>query len=68
MEQKWILSGGQVYPRQYLFGPVMVKARADPRFIEIARRTGLLAYWKSGHRPDFCMTEKVPVCALLGSK
>jgi len=66
VEQKWLASGGQTYPRQYLFGPVMAKVRADRRFIDIARRAGLFAYWKSGHSPDFCQAERAPVCALLG--
>jgi DNA-binding winged helix-turn-helix (wHTH) protein/TolB-like protein len=65
IQQKWLASGGQTYPRQYLFGPVMAKVRADRRFIEIARRTGLLAYWKSGHPPDFCSFERAPVCQQL---
>lgn len=67
-EQKWLANGGQTYPRQYLFGPVMAKVRADRRFIDIARRTGLLAYWKSGRPPDFCEVERAPVCALLRAR
>jgi hypothetical protein len=46
----------------------MAPVRAQRRFIEIARRTGLLAYWKSGHPPDFCSFERAPVCELLRSK
>lgn len=68
VEQNWLLTGGQTYPRQYLFGGAMAKVRADPRFIDIARRTGLLAYWKSGRPPDFCSSEQAPVCDLLNSK
>jgi hypothetical protein len=64
-EREWLAAGGDYYPRWPLFGKAMTPARADPRFIEIARRTGLLAYWKSGHPPDFCSFERAPVCKLL---
>jgi hypothetical protein len=64
-EKQWLATGGAYYPRWELFGKAMVAARRDPRFIEIARRTGLLAYWKSGHPPDFCAFEQAPVCRLL---
>lgn len=64
-EEQWLASGGLYYPRYELFGKVMAPARADRRFIEIARRTGLLAYWKSGHPPDFCSFERAPVCDAL---
>jgi hypothetical protein len=64
-EEWWLKGGGLYYPRYALFGSALVPMRADPRFIDIARRTGLLAYWASGHPPDFCVFERVPVCALL---
>jgi tetratricopeptide (TPR) repeat protein len=38
-----------------LFRPWLAEARHDPRFMVVAKRTGLLAYWQeSGHWPDFC--------------
>jgi hypothetical protein len=64
-EHQWLMTGGIYHPRAELFGKAMAPARADRRFIELARRTGLLAYWKSGHPPDFCSYERVAVCALL---
>ena len=64
-EEQWLASGGLYYPRYELFGKIMAPARADRRFIEVARRTGLLAYWKSGRPPDFCSFERAPVCDLL---
>lgn len=64
-EQQWLASGGAYLPRYELFGKAMATVRGDRRFIEIARRTGLLAYWKSGHPPDFCSFERAPVCGLL---
>jgi hypothetical protein len=67
-ERQWLVRGGDYYPRYELSAKALAPARADPRFIELARRTALLPYWRSGHAPDFCQTERVPVCALLGSK
>lgn len=64
-QRQWLAGGGDYYPRWPLFGKAMTPARNDPRFIEVARRTGLLAYWKSGHPPDFCSFERAPVCKLL---
>jgi hypothetical protein len=64
-EQQWLATGGAYPSRSALFGKAMAPVRADPRFIEVARRTGLLAYWKSGHPPDFCSFERAPVCDLL---
>lgn len=38
-----------------LFRPWLANARADPRFMTVAKRLGLVSYWrKSGHWPDFC--------------
>ena len=64
-ERQWLVTGGDYYPREALFGKALAPVRADPRFVQLARRTGLLAYWKSGHPPDFCSFERVPVCQLL---
>jgi DNA-binding winged helix-turn-helix (wHTH) protein/TolB-like protein len=51
---------------QVLFWPQTASLRADPRFIALAEKLGLLAYWKAMHaRPDFCETEHVPVCQAL---
>jgi tetratricopeptide (TPR) repeat protein len=37
------------------FRPALAPLRADPRFMTIAARIGLVDYWrKSGHWPDFC--------------
>lgn len=38
-----------------LFHPTLRELRHDPRFMLVAKRLGLLAYWqKSGKWPDFC--------------
>jgi hypothetical protein len=39
----------------FLFSANAVEIRKDPRFMPVAARLGLLAYWrKTGHWPDFC--------------
>jgi len=38
-----------------LFRPWLSNVRRDPRFIRLAKRLGLVDYWKqSGHWPDYC--------------
>jgi DNA-binding winged helix-turn-helix (wHTH) protein/TolB-like protein len=64
IERKWLPTGR--FATAYLLIPATAKLRADPRFRAVAERVGLLQYWKaSKHPPDFCATEKAPVCALL---
>ena len=44
-----------------LFLPRMNLVRADPRFMPLAARLGLVDYWlETDHWPDFCATEKLP--------
>jgi Flp pilus assembly protein TadD len=44
-----------------LFRPEFAAVRADRRFIPVAARLGLTAYWsKSGIWPDFCSAERLP--------
>jgi DNA-binding winged helix-turn-helix (wHTH) protein/TolB-like protein len=53
-------------PLESLYWPSSRAMRADPRFLQLARDVGLLDYWMlPGHAPDFCQTERVPVCTLL---
>jgi hypothetical protein len=43
-----------------LFRPDFAAVRADPRFIQIAARLGLVRYWRqSGYWPDFCTSEQL---------
>jgi hypothetical protein len=52
-----------------LFFPQMASLRADFRFLGLAKKLGMFAYWKKTHtRPDFCATEHVPVCVALVEK
>jgi tetratricopeptide (TPR) repeat protein len=44
-----------------LFRPYMRPMLNDPRFMDVAFRTGMLTYWrKSGRWPDFCSHPKLP--------
>lgn len=44
-----------------LFRPEFASIRADPRFMQVAARLGLVRYWsKSGQWPDFCTSERLP--------
>ena len=43
------------------FRPTMKAFRNDPRFMLLAKRSGLLAYWQeSGHWPDYCFEPGLP--------
>ena len=43
-----------------LFRPDFASIRADPRFMQIAARVGLVRYWReSGYWPDFCVNGQV---------
>ena len=44
-----------------IFRPALKNFRHDRRFLEFARRAGLLDYWqKSGNWPDFCIDPDLP--------
>lgn len=50
--------------RAWLFIPSMAGARADPAFPGVAKRLGLIDYWRAaGIKPDFCSAAGAPpVC------
>jgi DNA-binding winged helix-turn-helix (wHTH) protein/TolB-like protein/tetratricopeptide (TPR) repeat protein len=51
---------------EYLTGPGAAALRRDPRYLALAERTGLLAYWRSGRLPDFCRgAQPEPICSQL---
>jgi len=46
--------------RGALFRPDFAGIRADPRFMQVAARLGLVRYWRqTGYWPDFCTGEKL---------
>jgi len=45
-----------------LFHPSTAAMRRDPRFRTLVQRLGVLDICRAGKRPDFCVTEDVPVC------
>ena len=46
---------------EVLFRPHMRPMLADPRFMDVAHRAGMLKFWrKSGDWPDFCNDPKLP--------
>jgi len=49
-------------PLEFITSPSAAPIRRDPRFLALAARTGLLAYWRSGRLPDFCRQKPEPVC------
>jgi hypothetical protein len=45
----------------YLFLPTTAAMRSDPRFMQVAAKLGLVAYWRAtGHWPDFCSEPGLP--------
>jgi hypothetical protein len=53
---------GTVAQNAYLFfRPASAGLRKDPRFMQVAKRIGLVDYWRSsGKWPDFCQDPSVP--------
>jgi DNA-binding winged helix-turn-helix (wHTH) protein/TolB-like protein len=45
-----------------LLRPSTAALRRDKRFLPLAERLGLVAYWKKHTAPDFCRTETVAPC------
>lgn len=44
-----------------LFGPALGEVRRDPRFMAIAKRFGLIDYWRESRKwPDFCSRPDLP--------
>jgi DNA-binding winged helix-turn-helix (wHTH) protein/TolB-like protein len=65
-EDKLWLDTSRYGETDILMGPAAAPLRRDPRFLELARGLGLLAYWRSGRLPDFCRgPQPEPVCASI---
>jgi len=63
-EQLWINDPGGD-PLQFITSAAAAPMRRDPRFLALAERTGLLAYWRTGRAPDFCQQKPELVCRQL---
>jgi TolB-like protein/DNA-binding winged helix-turn-helix (wHTH) protein/tetratricopeptide (TPR) repeat protein len=64
-EQIWLDASDTLQGTAVLFLAQTAPLRADPRFIGVAERIGLLEYWHEVRPPDFCATERAPVCERL---
>ena len=49
----------------FVTSPAAAPMRRDPRYLALAERTGLIAYWRSGRPPDFCKKNPEPICRQL---
>ena len=52
-------------PLEFITSPAAAPMRRDPRYLQLAQRVGLLAYWRSGRLPDFCRKQPESICAQL---
>lgn len=53
---------------QVLFWPTSRAMRADPRFLPLVEKLGMMDYWRSTmSQPDVCETETAPFCTALGT-
>jgi len=50
---------------EFITSPAAAPMRRDARYIALAERLGLLAYWRTGRPPDFCRQEPEPICPQL---
>jgi hypothetical protein len=51
---------------QTLFWPTSRAMRADPRFLPLVEKLGMMDYWRTTRsQPDVCETEAAPFCAAL---
>ncbi len=63
-ERIWIEQPDTVQT-DFITSPGSAPMRRDPRYIQLAERSGLLAYWRSGRPPDFCRRNPEPICKQL---
>ena len=61
-DDRWITNPPLGLDTTRLFTPTMATFRNDPRFWQVALRTGLIDYWQTTQEwPDFCRTQ-LDVC------
>ena len=64
-EELW-LQQPAYFTMTLLSAPAGAPLRRDARFLQLAKQTGLLRYWRAGKLPDFCTrTPPEPVCRHL---
>ncbi len=64
-EKIWLNDPGNTPPLEFVTSAASAPMRRDPRYILLARRVGLLDYWRSGRPPDFCREHPEPICPRL---
>jgi TolB-like protein len=64
-ERIWLDDPFGIAPLEFVTSRAAAPMRQDRRYLALAERTGLLAYWRSGRAPDFCRNNPEPVCAQL---
>jgi hypothetical protein len=61
-DDRWLISPPRGLDPGRLFAPKMAPFRNDPRFWQVALRTGLVNYWETTQQwPDFCRSQ-LEVC------
>jgi hypothetical protein len=66
-EERLWLNDPDSMPTIFIASEAGAALRTDPRYVQLAERTGLLRYWRSGRLPDFCAKQHEPVCSKIGS-
>src|SRR5207253_5077297 len=67
-EERIWLDSPWVPDTDFLMGSAAAPLRRDPRFLVVAARLGLLAYWRGGRLPDFCTIGHEPVCTQIRTR
>ena len=65
-ERIWLDEPEGPAPLGFITSRAAAPLRRDPRYLDLAQRVGLLAYWRTGRSPDFCRKQPEPICAQLG--
>jgi hypothetical protein len=66
-EQVWLANPGGFYTA-VLTGKAAKSLRRDPRYLALARKLGLVDYWRAGGGPDFCTKGREPVCTRIHAR
>jgi hypothetical protein len=64
-ERIWLDDPSGFAPLEFITSPAAASLRRDPRYLQLAERVGLVAYWRTGRAPDFCRKDAEPICAQL---